>query len=52
MTTAMKDLRDEITRDPFEDPARRIDRTRSEQVEQAIGGFLASFDEAFFVWIK
>jgi hypothetical protein len=52
LMTAMKDLRDELTADPFEDPSRRIDRAHAEQVEQAIGDFLSSLDEGFFKWLK
>lgn len=52
LTNAMKDLRDIITQDPFEDPTRKANRAQSEEVERAIGSFLSTLDERFFVWIK
>jgi hypothetical protein len=52
LTSAMKDLRDNLTADPFEDPSRKIDRGRSEAVEQYVGEFLLKLDEGFFMWIR
>jgi hypothetical protein len=52
MRVEMKDLRDAITADPFEDPDRNIDKSRIEGVEQAIGFFLTALDEKFYRWMR
>src|SRR3546814_5182553 len=46
LTADMGALRDRITGDPFDDPTRQPIDDKREEVEQAIGAFLQSLDEA------
>ena len=52
LTTEMKELRETLTGDPFEDPGRRADKSKSEQVEQAIGAFISTLDDKVFLWMR
>jgi len=51
LTEEMGVLRDQITVDPFDDPTRGPVQGKSEDVEQAIGSFLQSLDEALLCWM-
>jgi hypothetical protein len=52
MTGDMRDLRDALTDDPFEDPARSADKVKAEAIEQAVGGFLSALDDKFYQWMR
>jgi hypothetical protein len=47
----MAALREDITKDPFEDPSRPAGTARSEKLELIIGGFLQGLDEQLFGWM-
>src|SRR3546814_3152489 len=51
LTADMGALRDRITGDPFDDPTRQPIDDKREEVEQAIGAFLQSPDEALLGWV-
>jgi hypothetical protein len=51
LTKAMAALRNAITADPFSDPDRDPDKTKSPEVELIIGGFLQDMDLGLFAWM-
>lgn len=52
LTAEMGMLRDRLTADPFEDPARPITKGKDEEIEQAIGSFMLALDAGLLAWMK